>query len=90
MVLNVTEMPIKCPVAPLEFLFLADWFFHDRSVRDNVEIVFATPLPGAFTKPRASSILGNMLEEKRIHVEPDFNIMEADNSKNVIRSYDER
>ena len=66
MVLNITEMPIKCPVASLEFLFLADWFFHDRSIRDNVEIVFATPLPGAFTKPRASSILGNMLEEKGI------------------------
>ena len=24
MVLNVAEMPIKCPVAPLEFIFLAD------------------------------------------------------------------
>ncbi len=62
MVLNVAEMPIKCPVAPLEFLFLADWFFHERGIRDDVEIVFATPLSGAFTKPRASSILGDMLE----------------------------
>jgi len=90
MVLNITEMPIKCPVAPLEFLFLADWFFHQRGIRDKVEIVFATPLPGAFTKPRASAILGNMLEEKGIHLEPDFNIGEVDAGKQVIRSYDER
>jgi sulfide:quinone oxidoreductase len=90
MVVNVVEMPIKCPVAPLEYLFLADWFFHERGIRDKVEIVYATPLPGAFTKPRASSILGNMLEEKGIHLEPDFAIMEVDNDKQVIRSYDER
>ncbi len=90
LVLNVAEMPIKCPVAPLEFLFLSDWFFHERGIRDKVEIVYATPLPGAFTKPRASAILGGMLEEKGIHLVPDFNIMEVDNAKQVIRSYDEQ
>ena len=80
---------IKCPVAPLEFLFLADWFFHERGIRDKVDITFATPLPGAFTKPRASSILGGMLEEKGINLESEFMIMEVDNEKQVIRSYDE-
>ncbi len=90
MVLNVAEMPIKCPVAPLEFLFLADWFFTERGIRDKVEIVYATPLPGAFTKPRASAILGDMLDRKGIHLEADYNIMEVDNNKQVIRSYDER
>lgn len=88
MVLNITEMPIKCPVAPLEFLFLADWFFHERGIRENVEITFATPLPGAFTKPRASSILGGMLEQKGIHLVPEFVIMEVDSGRNVITSYD--
>jgi sulfide:quinone oxidoreductase len=90
MVLNVVEMPIKCPVAPLEFLFLADWFFHERGMRQDVELVYATPLPGAFTKPRASAILGDMLEKKNIILEADFNIEAADHEKNVIRSYDER
>jgi len=89
LVLNIAEMPIKCPVAPLEFLFLADWFFHERGIRDNVEITFATPLPGAFTKPRASSILGGMLNDKNINLVPEFNIMEVDQEKQVIRSYDE-
>ena len=72
LVLNVTEMPIKCPVAPLEFLFLADWYFTERGIRDKVDIVYATSLPGAFTKPRASAILGNMLDEKGIHLIPEF------------------
>jgi sulfide:quinone oxidoreductase len=90
LVLNVTEMPIKCPVAPLEFLFLADWFFHERGMRDQVELVFATPLPGAFTKPKASAVLGGMLETKDIKLEADFNIMSVDHDKQAIVSYDER
>ncbi len=90
MVVNVTEMPIKCPVAPLEFLFLADWFFHERGIRDNVEIIFATPLDGAFTKPRASAILGDMLDQKGIHLVPEFNIGWADNDKQAIVSWDEQ
>lgn len=90
MVLNVAEMPIKCPVAPLEFLFLADWYFHKRNMRDKVEIVFATPLPGAFTKPHASAMLGGMLEQKGINLAPDFSISEVDSTRQVIRSYDEK
>ena len=90
LVLNITEMPIKCPVAPLEFLFLADWFFHERGIRDNVELVFATPLDGAFTKPRASAILGDMLDQKGIKLVPDFNIGWVDNEEQKIVSYDEQ
>ena len=90
MVLSVAEMPIKCPVAPLEFLFLADWFFKERGIRDKVDITFATPLPGACTKPRASSVLGNMLSDRGIALETEFAIMEVDNGKQAIRSYDER
>jgi sulfide:quinone oxidoreductase len=59
-------------------------------MRENVELVFATPLPGAFTRPRASAVLGDMLERKGILLEADFNIEAADHDKNVIRSYDER
>ncbi len=90
LVLNVAEMPIKCPVAPLEFIFLADWFFHERGIRDKVELIYSTPLPGAFTKPRATAMLGDILDRKNIHLEPDFNIGEVDNAKQVIRSYDEK
>jgi sulfide:quinone oxidoreductase len=90
LVVNVTEMPIKCPVAPLEFLFLADWYFHQRNMRQKVEIVYATPLPGAFTKPRASAILGDILDQKGIHLESEFNIGSVDAGTNKIISWDDR
>jgi len=90
LVLNVAEMPIKCPVAPLEFVFLADWFFRGRGIRDKVELVYATPLPGAFTKPRASAALGKLMEQKGILTETEFNIGGVDGAKQVIRSWDGR
>lgn len=72
-VVNVVEMPIKCPVAPLEFAFLADAYFTNCGIRDKVEIVYATPLDGAFTKPVAAKSLGHLLEEKGILLETEFN-----------------
>ncbi len=90
LVLNVTEMPIKCPVAPLEFVFLADWYFTEHGVRDKVSIHYVTPLPGAFTKPRASSVLGDFLEKKNIQLTSEFSIGRVDNEKRSIVSWDER
>ena len=89
LVLNVAEMPIKCPVAPLEFLFLADAYFHERNMRDRVELIYATPLPGAFTKPIASQQLGNLLEAKNIKLITDFNIAGVDTARKTIRAYDD-
>jgi sulfide:quinone oxidoreductase len=90
LVVNVAEMPIKCPVAPLEFLFLADAFFTQKGIRDKVEIVYATPLEGAFTKPRASAALGGMLGRRNIDVLGDFALSEVDGEKRVLKSYDGR
>jgi len=89
LVVNITEMPIKCPVAPLEFVFLADWYFSERGIRDKVDIHFVTPLPGAFTKPRASAILGDILDKKNIRLSTEFSIARVDNEAQSIISWDE-
>jgi len=90
MVVNVVENPIKCPVAPLEFIMLADWFFTEQGIRDRVEISYATPLPGAFTKPIASRHLGDILDQKNIKVVPEFMIEHVDPDARKIVSYDEQ
>jgi sulfide:quinone oxidoreductase len=88
LVVHIVDMPIKCPVAPLEFAFLADAHFRARGMRDRVELVYATPLPGAFTKPVAARRLGSMLDERKITLEPDFLVERVDGRTLV--SYDER
>lgn len=87
LVVHITEMPIKCPVAPLEFAFLADSFFKHKHMRDKVEITYVTPLSGAFTKPKATEALEHLLHEKGINIEPDFAIERVDNEKKEIVDY---
>ena len=90
LVVNIFEMPIKCPVAPMEFLFLADDFFRKRGIRKDVELVFATPLDKAFTRPVCAGVLGDMLGKRGIKLETEFVAGSVDGEKRVLRSFDER
>lgn len=88
LVVNIMETPIKCPVAPLEFAFLADSHFKERGIRDRVEIVYVTPMPSVFTKPIAAERLGHLLKDRNIEVETDFYVERVEGTSLV--SYDER
>ena len=90
LVVHITDMPIKCPVAPLEFTFLAEAWLREKGMRDRVEIIYVTPLPGAFTKPIASERLGSMLDDRKIAVESDFMVERIDVDNKALVSYDER
>ena len=74
LVIDISSLPIKCPVAPLEFAFLADWYFKTRKMRDKVDIHFVTPGPGAFTKPKATKVLTKIAEEKNINITANFGL----------------
>jgi sulfide:quinone oxidoreductase len=89
LVMAITEIPYKCPVAPIEFVCLADDYFTKKGIRDKVEISLVTPMSGAFTKPIATKMLSELLKEKNIEVVPDFYIEKVDNEKQAVVSYDE-
>jgi sulfide:quinone oxidoreductase len=90
LVVDVIDMPIKCPVAPLEFCFLADWYFRRRRIRDRVQLAYVTPLDGAFTKPVASQHLGGMLAERGIELVSEFNTGQVDGQTGRLVAYDDR
>ncbi len=90
LVMNIAEIPYKCPVAPLEFIFMADHFFTKKGIRDKVKLSFVTPLSGAFTKPIATKMLSDLLEQKNINIIPDFYLERVDNERKVLVSYDEK
>jgi sulfide:quinone oxidoreductase len=89
-VVDVVDLPIKCPVAPLEFCFLADSYFRRRGIRDRVRLTYATPLDAAFTKPVAAMTLAGLLQRKGIEMVTEFNTATVDESRNVLASYDGR
>ena len=90
LVVDICEMPIKCPVAPLEFAFLADWHFREQGIRDRIEISLVTPYTGAFTKPNANRILSKVADEKGIRVVPNFATSAVDPGRRQIRTFDGR
>jgi sulfide:quinone oxidoreductase len=90
LVVNVIDMPIKCPVAPLEFCFLADWYFTERGIRDRVQLTYVTPLDGAFTKPVASRHLSDMLAGRGINLVSEFNTGQVHGQEGRLVSYDDR
>ncbi|MCS6711923.1 NAD(P)/FAD-dependent oxidoreductase [Brachybacterium sp. EF45031] len=90
LVVHISEMPIKCPVAPMEFALLAQDYMRRRGRMFDVDITFVTPLDGAFTKPIASATLANLLAERGIRVVTDFQIAAVDGEAKQIRSYDDR
>jgi len=90
LIVNMVDLPIKCPVAPLEFSFLADWYFHKRGIRDKVEITYVTSLDGAFTKATCNRELSGLLAEKGIRVVAEFNTGQVEGEAGRLVSYDER
>jgi sulfide:quinone oxidoreductase len=90
LVVHLCEMPIKCPVAPLEFVLLADSYLRKRGIRDKTELIYVSPLSEAFTKHNCAVVLGGMLKDKEIHFEPDFAVERVDGAARKIISFDER
>jgi len=90
LVVNLVDMPIKCPVAPLEFAFLTDWYLRERGIRTRTQLVYSTPLDGAFTKPIASERLAALLADKEIELVTEFNAGEVDGVGGKLSSYDGR
>ena len=48
-----------------------------------------TPLPGAFTKPKATEILGDFLERRKIRVTPEFGLARVDSGGKKLVSWEE-
>lgn len=88
LVVHLAEMPIKCSVAPLEFVFLADWFFAKKGIRKDVTITYVTPLASAFTKPRTSAVLGHLFKKKNINLVSNFNVSHVNSENNKLVSLD--
>jgi sulfide:quinone oxidoreductase len=90
LVVNMVDLPVKCPVAPLEFCFLADWHFQRRGIRDRVQIEYVTSLDAAFTKATCNRELAGLLGSKGIAVTTEFSTGQVDGAAGRLISWDDR
>ena len=77
LLVDIAEMPIKCPVAPLEFVCLVDEYLTRRGIRSRTRLTLMTPLSGAFTKPICNEMLTGMLVEKGVEIVPNASLAEV-------------
>jgi sulfide:quinone oxidoreductase len=88
LVMCVSELPIKCPVAPIEFVFLADWYFREKGIRDKVNIQLSTPFPRCMPNwPKGSVVLTGAAKNKNISLMTDFTLKGVTGQRNFIESY---
>lgn len=90
LVVHLHELPIKCPVAPLEMVFLAEAMLTERGLRADTTLTYVTPLDAAFTKPAAAARLGRMLADRGVQVVTDFAAASVDGEARRLTAYDGR
>ncbi len=90
LVVAVLDTSRACPVAPLEFTFLAEDALTRRGVRDHVEITYLTPLAGAFTQPLAARRLASLLAERGVDLVSFFAAASVDGAAGRITGDDGR
>jgi len=73
LVLSVVGTPHMCPAAPLEFVFMADSWFRQRGLRDDIEITYTYPINRVHGNPHIGEWAAPIMAERDINTETFFN-----------------
>ncbi len=82
----LVNVPHKCPPSPVEAAFLLDEHLRKRGVRQNVEIVYATPYTRAYPTHTIAEVVEPLFEEKGIQLVTLFNTDYVDVRERKVRS----
>ncbi|WP_152039384.1 NAD(P)/FAD-dependent oxidoreductase [Salinigranum salinum] len=86
LVLSVVGTPHMCPAAPLEFVFMADDWFRQRGVREQVDITYTYPIQRVHGKPTIAEWAAPRMDERDIRAETFFNVESVDVDAQVLQS----
>jgi sulfide:quinone oxidoreductase len=78
LVLSVIGTPHMCPAAPLEFVFMADDWFRQRGLRDDVDITYTYPIQRVHGNPHIGEWARPRMDDRDIAVETFFNAESVD------------
>ena len=86
LVLSVIGVPHMCPAAPVEFVLMADAWFRERGLRDEVEITYTYPIQRAHGIQSVADWATELFEERDIDLETFFNPEEIDPEAKTIET----
>lgn len=79
-------VPHKCPMAPLEILFMLHDYFKDRGLLDKVKLHYTYPIGRVHTLENVAKWAAPEMERLGITYETLFNLKEVDGAKKIVRS----
>ncbi|WP_267641491.1 NAD(P)/FAD-dependent oxidoreductase [Haloarchaeobius amylolyticus] len=86
LVLSVVGVPHMCPAAPVEFVLMADEWFRERGIRDQVDITYTYPIQRLHGLESVSNWMEPRFAERDIDAMTFFNAEEVDPEAKVLRS----
>ena len=86
LVLSVIGTPHMCPAAPLEFVFMADDWFRERGLREDVEITYTYPIQRVHGNPHIAEWARPLMDDRDIAVETFFNAEAVDPEARTVTS----
>ncbi len=84
---SVSEMPIKCPAAPMKFIMLAEDMMRHRGIRDKCKFIFTTTMPDVFARQPYAAKLNSIFKSRGIESTPNFAPSEIDHDKGIVKEY---
>ncbi len=83
---GVGGLTYKCPVAPLEMVFLADELFRRRGVRDSIELVYLSPMGRAYGPHLLNKLVEEEMAKRGIELVTYFTVDEIDGKNRKVMS----
>lgn len=85
-VMGIADLPFKCPVSPLEFVFMAHHYFKKKNMLERVKFTITSPLPRVFSIEKVSNRVTKKYEKLGIEIAEFFNTEEIDPERKVVVS----
>ena len=79
-------VPHKCPMAPLEIVFMLHDYFKDRGLADKVQLHYTYPIGRVHTLENVAKWAAPEMDRLGIKYETFFNIKEVDGTNKILRS----
>lgn len=79
-------VPHKCPMAPLEIIFMLDDYFRERGIRDKVQLHYTYPVGRVHTLENVAKWAAPEMDKRGITYETLFNMKQVDGAKKVVLS----
>lgn len=86
LVLSVIGVPHMCPAAPLEFVLMADDWFRERGLREDIAITYTYPIGRVHGIRSVAEWVTPLFDERDIELETFFNPERIDPARQVIET----